>query len=81
MNPIHGYKAKYDYVELTVEQRENHWILRLNDTRHSDSVLHKTEFATAAEARDAALEFAQHHINVTHDDTLLNKTRLTWETY
>jgi len=77
----HGYKATYDYVELTVEQREGHWLLTLKDNRHGDSVVHDEEFATASEAQDAALALAQHHINVAHNDTLLCQTTLSWQTY
>jgi hypothetical protein len=50
MSLVHGYKAKYDYVELSVEQREGHWVLLLNDRRHGVSTVHDEEFATAAEA-------------------------------
>ena len=32
--PAHGYKAHYDYVDLTVEQREGRWRLILRDQRH-----------------------------------------------
>jgi hypothetical protein len=53
----------------------------LNDDRHGDSVVHDEEFATAAEAQDAALALAQHHINVAYNDTLLCKTTLTWQPY
>jgi hypothetical protein len=81
MSLVHGYKAKYDYVDLTVEQREGHWRLMLNDDRHGDSVMHDEEFSTAGEAQDAALALAQHHINIEYNDTLLGKTTLVWETY
>jgi hypothetical protein len=77
----HSYKAKYDYVELTVEEREGRWLLTLKDNRHGDSVVHDEEFPTAAEAQDAALPLAQHHINVAHNDTLLCQTTLTWKSY
>ena len=43
----HGYKADYDYVELMVEQRENHWRLTLRDNRYGEEVVHEDEFATA----------------------------------
>ena len=75
------YKAKYDYVELTVEQHEGHWRLTLKDNRHAESTVHDEEFATASEAQDAALALAQHHINVAHNDTLLCENTLTWKTY
>jgi hypothetical protein len=77
----HGYKAKYDYVELTVEERDGHWVLALADNRHGDSQVHDEQFATAAEAQDAALALAQQHINVVHNDTLLYQTILTWQSY
>ena len=77
----HGYKAKYDYVELTVEEREGHWVLALKDHRHGDSQVHDEEFATAAEAQDAALSLAQQHINVVHNDTLLSQSMLKWQAY
>lgn len=80
MSAGHAYKAKYDYVDLTVEQREGHWLLTLKDNRHGDTVLHDEEFATAGEAQDAALALAQHHINVAHNDTLLLQAKLTWQT-
>lgn len=77
----HGFKAQYDYVELTVEERGGQWLLILKDNRHGDSVVHDEEFPTAAEAQDAALPLAQHHINVAHNDTLLCETTLTWQSY
>jgi hypothetical protein len=77
----HGYKARYDYVELTVEQQENHWRLRLRDVRHGEDILHEDEFPTAAEARDAAIALAEHHINIQHNDTLLVPARLSWHEY
>ncbi|HTT65723.1 MAG TPA: hypothetical protein VMG35_27930 [Bryobacteraceae bacterium] len=76
-----GYKAQYDYVELTVEQQADHWRLRLRDTRHGEDILHEDEFPTAAEARDAAVALAEHHINVQHNDTLLLPARLSWREY
>jgi len=76
----HTYKAKYDYVELMVEQREDRWLLTLKDNRHGSSVVHDEEFATAAEAQEAALALAEHHIHVQHNDTLLAKAALTWQT-
>ncbi len=77
----HGYKAKYDYVELIVEQREDHWRLTLRDGRHGEDVAHDEVFATAAEAQDAALAIAQHHINIEHNDTLLLHGLLSWQEY
>ena len=80
MSSVDSYKATYDYVELLVEQREGHWLLTLKDIRHGDSVVHDEEFATAAEAQDAALALAEHHIHVEHNDTLLAHPALTWQT-
>ena len=78
MSAGHAYKAKYDYVDLIVEQREGRWLLILKDNRHGDSVTHDEEFSSAAEAQDAALALAQHHINVAHNDTLLYQSSLVW---
>ena len=77
----HGYKATYDYVELMVERREDHWRLILKDKRHGESVEHDEAFETPADARDAALTLAQHHINVAHNDTLLTSAILSWQEY
>jgi len=77
----HGYKATYDYVELTVERREDHWRLSLQDNRHGESAEDDEKYATPAEAQDAALSLAQRHINVQHNDTLLSRTILTWREY
>ena len=74
----HGYQAHYDYVDLVVEPRGDHWRLILRDRRHAENVESEENFATAAEAQDAAFVMAQHHINVRHNDTLLNRTALTW---
>ena len=81
MGEVHGYKARYDYVELTVEERHGQWVLSLHDKRHGDKVAHDEQFPTAEEAQDAALALAQHHINVEHNDTLLHETKLTWRSY
>jgi hypothetical protein len=77
----HGYKAEYDYVALIVEQQEDHWRLTLRDSRYQEEVVHEEEFTTAAEAKDAALALAQHHINVEHNDTLLLPALLSWQEY
>ena len=77
----HGYKATYDYVELTVERREDHWRLALRDSRHGESAEDDEKYATPAEAQDAALALAQHHINIQHDDTLPGRTVLTWHEF
>ena len=79
MSLVHGYKAQYDYVELIVEPRDGHWLLTLKDNRHGDRVAHGEKFVTAAEAQDAALALAQHHINVAHNDTLLQQATLIWQ--
>lgn len=81
MTTGHGFKSKYDYVELLVEQRDGHWCLILRDTRHAESVEHDETFDTAEEAKDAALGVAQHHINIQHNDTLLARTILSWKEY
>jgi len=77
----HGFKSKYDYVELIVERRDEHWRLLLYDKRHGENVEHDETFPTSEEARDAALAVAQHHINVQHNDTLLTRAALSWEEY
>ena len=77
----HGFKGKYDYVELRVEPHDDHWRLLLHDRRHAEDVEHDETFATSQEARDAALSVAQHHINVQHNDTLLAKAVISWEEY
>jgi len=81
MTTGHGYKAKYDYVELLVERRDDHWCLLLKDMRHGESVEHDETFETSADAQDAALTLAQHHINVQHNDTLLVGNILSWHEY
>jgi hypothetical protein len=77
----HGYKAQYDYVELTVERREDHWRLSLRDRRHGEEAEDDERYSTPAEAQDAALSLAQRHINVQHNDTLLARTVLAWREY
>jgi hypothetical protein len=81
MTTGHGYKAQYDYVELTVERLEDHWRLRLRDNRHGENAEDDEKYATETEAQDAALSLAQHHINIQHNDTLLARTVLTWHEY
>ena len=81
MTASHGYKAKYDYVEILVERRDDHWRLILNDRKHAESVEHEDKFATPGDAQDAALALAQHHINIQHNDTLLLSNILTWQEY
>jgi hypothetical protein len=77
----HGYKAQYDYVELTVERRADHWHLSLRDARHGEEADDSEPYATPDEAQDAALALAQRHINIQHDDTLLAEAVLTWHEY
>jgi len=79
MGLARGYKAKYDYVDLMVEQEGNHWRLTLRDNRHQEDVVHDETYATAAEAQEAALDVAQHHINIQHNDTLLLAPNLAWQ--
>ena len=81
MTTGHGYKATYDYVELTVERRDDHWRLRLRDSRHGEDAEDDEKYATPTEAQDAALALAQRHINIQHNDTLLARTVLTWHEY
>ena len=77
----HGYKAVYDYVELTVERDGDRWRLILRDQRHGETVEGDETFDTVADAQDAALAFAHRHINVQHNDTLLAKSVLSWTQY
>jgi hypothetical protein len=81
MTTGHGYLGKYDYVDLLVEQRGEEWTLTLRDRRHGESVEHDETFATADEAKGAALAAAQHHINVQHNDTLLTHAEISWQEY
>ena len=81
MASVHGYKATYDYVELTVEQSGDHWRLILTDTKHGEKVEDDDTYPTAGEAQDAALALAQRHINIQHNDTLLARTILSWRPY
>jgi hypothetical protein len=77
----HGYKAKYDYVELLVEPVDGQWRLTLRDSRHAERIEHDEIYATAEEAKEAALAVAQHHINIQHNDTLLAGEVLSWREY
>jgi len=81
MQTAHGYKATYDYVELTVEHRDDHWRLILKDNRHGEEIEDEEKYATPAEAQDAALGLAQHHINIQHNDTLLDHSILSWRPF
>ena len=78
MSAAHRYKAQYDYVDLLVEKQGDHWRLTLKDPRHGEDVVHEDRFATSADAQDAALALAQHHIHVAHNDTLLRQPVLSW---
>jgi hypothetical protein len=81
MTSAHGFKAKYDYVDITVEPRDGRWFLMLRDSRHAENVEHDETFDTAEEAKDAALAVAQHHISIQHNDTLLARAVLSWKEY
>ena len=74
-----AYKAHYDYVDLTVQQEGTYWRLTLRDNRHNEQSTHEDKFASAEEARDAAIAFAEHHINIQHNDTLMLPARLVWQ--
>ena len=78
MTSGHGYKARYDYVELLVERREDHWRLILMDLRRGERVEHGETFETPAKAQDAALTLAQDHIYRQHNDTLMARNTLSW---
>jgi len=81
MAGANGYKAKYDYVELRVERRDEHWRLILTDTKRGESVELGEKFETPAQAQDAAMAMAQHHIYEKHNDTLLSRSVLSWSEY
>ena len=81
MATVQRYKATYDYVELTVEPSGDHWRLILRDAKHGERVEDDEEYASAAEAQDAALALAQRHINIQHNDTLLARSILSWRPY
>ncbi|MGP8243730.1 MAG: hypothetical protein ACLQVN_04325 [Bryobacteraceae bacterium] len=81
MTSGHGYKAKYDYVELLTERRDDHWRLTLMDLKHGEQVEHDERFETSAKAQDAALALVRHHIYDQHNDTLLARSTLSWSEY
>jgi len=81
MASVPGYKAKYDYVELLVECRNDHWRLILADPKHGERIEHDDHFETPARAQDAALAWARRHIYEKHNDTLLARTALSWSEY
>ena len=60
MTSGHGYKAKYDYVELLVERRDDHWCLILTDIKHGENVEHDEKFETPAKAQDFRPGAASH---------------------
>lgn len=76
-----GYKATFDYVELTVERRDDHWALTLTDRKHGETFEDDEKYPTPADAQDAALALAQRHITIQHNDTLLARTVLSWRPY
>ena len=78
---LHGFKATYDYIELTVERRDDHWRLILTDLKHAERVEHDQKFATRAQAQDAAMDMARRHIFEQHNDTLLARNTLSWSEY
>ena len=77
----HGYKSKYDYVELFVEPGADGWRLKLHDRRHAEDIEHDETFATAEDAKEAALRVAEHHVNIQHNDTLLARATLSWQEF
>jgi len=81
MRSGHGYKAKYDYVELLVEHRHDHWRLILADPKHGERIEYDAKFETPAQAQDAALPMARQHIFDEHHDTLLARNTLSWTEY
>ncbi len=81
MASANGYKAKYDYIELLIERRDEHWRLILTDPRHGESVELGEKFETPAQAQEAAMAMARHHIHEKHNDTLLARSVLSWSEY
>ena len=81
MTSGHGYKAKYDYVELLVELRDDHWHLILADLKHGENVEHDEKFETSAKAQEAALSLARRHIYEQHNDTMMARNTLAWSEY
>ncbi|HJZ99213.1 MAG TPA: hypothetical protein VKE70_22035 [Candidatus Solibacter sp.] len=81
MTSGHGYKAKFDYVELLVERRDDHWRLILTDMKHGETVEHDERFETPAKAQEAAVTLARRHIYEQHNDTLLARSTLSWTEY
>ncbi len=76
-----GYKARYDYVEVRVEKRGDAWSVTLRDVKHQEQIAHEDEFPNVADAKDAAIAFAVHHINIQHNDTLIYPYHISWQEY
>jgi hypothetical protein len=76
-----GYKAKYDYVELVVEEKDGVWRLGLKDPKHGETVEHSGSFDSSEQAKDAAVELARRHIFEKHNDTLLAARTIAWTEY
>jgi len=76
-----GYKARYDYVEVTVEKHGDAWGITLRDEKHQEKIAHEDEFPNVADAKDAAISFAVHHINVHHNDTLIYPYHISWQEF
>jgi hypothetical protein len=81
MTSGNGYRAQYDYVELSVKRRDNHWSLILTDPKHNETIEYEEKFQTAHQAQDAAMPFARRHIYELHNDTLLARNELSWTEY
>lgn len=76
-----GYRAKYDYVEVTVERRGDRWRLIMKDTRYGDLVEHDEDFDSADDAKEEALALVEHHIFIQHNDTLVAGSVLRWQEF
>ena len=81
MTSGHGFKAKYDYLEILVEKEGDQWLLTLDDRKHDERVTHERRFNSSQEAQREALAFAENHISVKHNDTLLQSRRVMWSEY
>ena len=81
MTSGHGFKAKYDYLEILVEKDGDQWLLTLDDRKHDERVTHEHRFNSSQEAQREALTFAENHISVKHNDTLLQSRRVQWSEY
>ena len=76
-----AYKARYDYVELTVQKEGAFWRLKLHDNRYHEDTTHEDKFPSEEEAKGAAMPFVEHHINIRHNDTLMMPARLSWQEF